>query len=340
VADPLGETRVIWDVSRIGDGGDWRLEFPDLIRFQGAFYCSFREGKIHGNHPSGRGRLIRSVDGVHWDSVALFEWTGGDVRDPRLSITADGALMLNTSIFFVSREARGGGGFYQLENSGTPGTVNETEVARQSVTWLSRDGVNWGAAQACPTGINTWRWNVTWHNGMGYSVGYAGKDERGTLYRTRDGQTWHTLRENFFPESGGNEAALIFPEENLAVCLLRRPPQGGQLVSAALGISRGPTWQEWEWRELQVDWGDGATTRRPATFGGPKLIALRDGRLVASGRNLGLLLVDIEKGVATKFANSIGSSYPGVAEHDGRLWVTSGSGDTNAVRFASFALPK
>jgi len=343
-AEPLTEREVIWDVSRIEDGDDWRIEFPDLIRFRGSWFCAFREGKIHGNHPSGRGRVIRSADGKSWESVMLFEWAGGDVRDPRFSITADGSLMINTSIFFVSSEPRPNGNFYQLDHAGTPESDDEAEVARQSVTWLSRDGVTWSAAHACPTGVNTWRWDVTWHNGMGYSVAYSGKDRPGALYRTRDGRNWRLLRDSFFPESGGSEAALAFPEDNLAVCLLRQPAVNGQVVHAVIGIGRGPSWQSWEWKELRVDWGDGeiqsSNEGAPAPFAGPKLIQLSDGRLVATGRNLGLWLVDPEKARVTKFAESLGPSYPGLAEHEGKLWVTSGSSDTKAVLLATFEVPK
>ncbi|MDA0834057.1 MAG: hypothetical protein O2955_12610 [Planctomycetota bacterium] len=221
--------RVIWDVSRIEDRDECRIEFPDLIWFRGDWYCIFREGFVHGNDDSGRARLIRSTDRTAWESVKLFEWDGGDIRDPRLSITPEGALMINASIYYVS-------------HSGTPNSEQEHEVSRQSTTWLSRDGHTWSTAHACPTGVNTWRWDVTWHRGMGYSVAYTGKDGYGALYRTRDGRNWRLLVDDFFPESGGTEAALAFPSENLAVCLLRQPStKEGKLVHAKLGIGHGPS---------------------------------------------------------------------------------------------------
>ena len=163
--------KLIWDISHVADRSETRFEFPHLVRFKGNWYCAFREGEIHGGHPTGRGRVIRSADGDHWESVAVFEWDGADVREPRLSITAENWLMVNTSINFVSREPREDGNYYQLEERGTPGSDAEELVARQSVTWLSRDGEHWSSAYSCPTGINTWRWDVAWHNGMGYSVG-------------------------------------------------------------------------------------------------------------------------------------------------------------------------
>lgn len=193
-----GESIVkIWDGTRITDRKGDRIEFPSLIRFKDHWYCAFREAKIHNNHPSGRARIIRSADGKKWETVRFLTWDCGDVREPKFSITAEGWLMINTSVYFVSREPRkkepcrlkkGAAGYtppeglkagendqyYQLEWLGT--TLNlsdndlEPNVAQQSMTWLSPDGVNWSGAYACPSGINTWLWDTTWHNGMGYSI--------------------------------------------------------------------------------------------------------------------------------------------------------------------------
>ena len=61
------------------------------------------------------------------------------------------------------------------------------------------------------------------------------------------------------------------------------------------------------------------------------LLRLSDGRFLGAGRALGpgrddghatLFWVDPEKHLLTKFAEMDGTSYPGVAEHDGMIWVT------------------
>jgi len=369
------EGRTIWDKSRMSDRA--RMELTDLIRFKGCWYCGFREGDIHMSHPSGRGRIIRSADGLSWESVALFEWDGADVREPKLSVTAEGLLMANTTVYFVSREPREGGHHYQLDAPGTPETVDEAEVARQSVTWLSRDGKNWSGAYACPSGVNSWRWEAAWHGGMGYCVGYGGKDKKGCLYRTRDGRNWRALRENLFPGGHGNEASLSFGPDG-TVCLLLRDGQprvagqrralrqsdGHEIApgqarvvhgthAPMLGAGKPPRYQEWEWREIRVDWnGDGALERVEdvfaAPFGGPKLIRLKDGRLVAAGRVLGpgrddghvtLFWVDRERAVLKRFAEFAGTSYPGVVEHEGMIWVSSCASDASAVFLAQVATP-
>ena len=37
----------IWDIARIPDREDTRMELTDLARFKGAWYCGFREAEIH-----------------------------------------------------------------------------------------------------------------------------------------------------------------------------------------------------------------------------------------------------------------------------------------------------
>ncbi|MEY4938409.1 MAG: hypothetical protein RIQ93_144 [Verrucomicrobiota bacterium] len=338
--------RKIWDLSRITDRTKSRMELTDLIRFKGQWYCGFHEGEIHGNHPAGRGRIIRSRDGERWESVALLHWDAGDVREPRLSITAEGHLMINTSVFFVSKTARADGNFYQLPRGGPdpdrPSVAPDGEpvVSRQSVTWLSVDGTNWSEAYVCASGVNTWRWDVTWHNGMGYSIGYSGKDVAGTLYRTRDGKTWRPLLEKFLPSGRGNEGSLAFGADHTAYCLLRGDPG-----SAMLGIGKAPYYQEWTWKDPLVDW-DGTGVLQPAnevirSLGGPKILRLRDGRLVGVGRASGisLFLIDPEKGTMMRFAAVAGTSYAGIAEHEGFIWVTCGEGAAAGIYLAKVKIP-
>lgn len=371
------EGKKIWDLSRIADREDQdirRLELTDLIRFKDYWYCGFHEGTIHDAHPTGRARIIRSADGEHWESVALFRWDGADVREPKLSITAEGWLMVNTSLSFVSKQPRSAKqgsrdavylphdalknlkekvSYYQLDSSATPQVDTEDQVARQSVTWLSRDGQQWSNAYTCPSGVNNWRWEVKWYRGMGYSVGYGGKDHKGTLYRTRDGMSWRPLLENFFPPQGGNEATLEFGEDHTAYCMLRdailRKKQPGPANSVAmnqvrgtclpmLGIGKAPYYTQWDWRELSVDYGpelggiQSAESLLLAPLGGPKLIRLIDGRLIVAARMLSpgrddghntLFHLDPDKALLTYIEECNGSSYPGLVEHQGELWITA-----------------
>ena len=127
--------------------------------------------------------------------------------------------------------------------AGGPDSDHEANLACcQSVTWLSSDGANWSSAYACPTGFNTWRWHTTWHNGMGYSMAYIGRDRLGTLYRTRDGKSWRVLTTECCPDGYGNEAALAFGDDDTAYCLLRSDAS----TIARLGIGKPPSGSELE----------------------------------------------------------------------------------------------
>lgn len=339
----------IWDLSRITDRKILRVELTDLVRFKGHWYCGFHEGEIHGNHPAGRARIIRSPDGAQWESVALLAWDAGDVREPRFSITAEGHLMVNTSVCFVSKQPRADGNYYQLTR-GTSGATEpplanpdgdlEASVSRQSVTWISADGLNWSQAYACPSGVNTWRWDVTWHNGMGYSIGYSGKDMAGTLYRTRDGKSWRPLLPRFFPDGQGNEGTLAFDTDNTAYCVLR-----GTSDSRMIGVGQAPYYQAWTWSDTRVDW-DGNGILRPAkdvirSLGGPKILRLSDGRFLLVGRASGISLfwVDPKHAILTRFASVAGTSYAGIVEHEGAIWVSYGEGAAAAIYLARVPLP-
>ena len=307
---------LIWDLSRLPDREKTNLEFPYLIRFKDRWYCSFREGDRHGNDSSGRARIITSVDGETWETAALFEREGGDIRDPRMSVTADGKLMLNSSVYFIGEQKK------------NP-AKREQPGKRQSVTWLSEDGTNWSGPNACPTGFDTWRWDVAWHEGFGYSVGYSGKDQKGTLYRTRDGKSWEILVENFFPGGGGTEAALAFGQDGAAYCLLR-----GGAFYGMFGKGQAPDYKHWEWHSLQIDAagngqaepGEAFGKRTGTIVGGQKLLLLSDGRLVAvtAKGGIDLFWVNPEKDLFTRFVRiTCGGSYPGIVEHEGEFWITA-----------------
>jgi hypothetical protein len=301
----LSKVERIWDESKSGLPYN---AFTDLILFRGNWYCAFREAEIHNNHDTGRARVLRSADGKTWKPVALFEWAGGDVRDPKLSITPEGQLMLNTSIFFISK----------------------TPYQRRSVTWLSSDGETWSDVFACTSGINTWRWSVTWHNGVGYSFGITGKgltpgnEAFGTLFTTGDGKIWTPLAKNVFPGDQGNETSIVFGENDIAYCLLRNGgayPGPGGYRTGHLGIAKSP-YTEWTWSDLDK------------VIGGPEMIRLKDGRLLAGVRMHGktiLAWIDPERGIMKKFlvlpsGGQGGSSYPGIVEYEGMIWISYYSG--------------
>lgn len=79
-------------VKRIWDQGEHNA-FTDLVLFQGALFCVFREGSAHVS-PDGALRILRSLDaGGTWQRVSLLTSTQADLRDGKL-IEFRGELLL------------------------------------------------------------------------------------------------------------------------------------------------------------------------------------------------------------------------------------------------------
>src|SRR5581483_1429835 len=83
--------------------------------------------------------------------VALLSETGTDLRDPKLSITPDGRLMIVA-----------GGSIY----GGT-----KTLKGRQPRVAFSGDGRQWTPCQRV-LGEGDWLWRVTWHDGRAWGAAY------------------------------------------------------------------------------------------------------------------------------------------------------------------------
>ena len=138
----------IVSVARIWDTGAHNA-FTDLIRWRDRWYCTFREGDEHVGG-DGRIRVLVSTDGEAWTSAALVGETGIDLRDPKLSITPDGRLMIVA-----------GGSVYE----------GKRYLGRQPRVTFSQDGIKWSAPQRILE-EGDWLWRVTWHDGRAYGVTY------------------------------------------------------------------------------------------------------------------------------------------------------------------------
>jgi len=265
--------------------------FTDLVRFEGRWFCVFREGKDH-NSPDGKLRVITSTDGQKWESAAVLDTKKGDLRDPKISVTPDGDLML----------------------LGVEVVQDGPRQRYQSLTWFSRDGRTWGEPH--PVGDpDFWLWRVTWHKGTAYGIGYGcGQDRSVRLYTSKDGKKFDTRVERLFDVGYPNEASIVFDGET-AYCLLRRD---GQPSSALLGVAQAP-YTKWQWKDLGV------------RVGGPHLIRLSNGKWIAAVRlydkrvRTSLCRIDLQPGRLTEFLelpSGGDTSYAGLVEYQNQLWVS------------------
>jgi hypothetical protein len=283
----LVETRRIWDQGA-------HNAFTDLVRFQDRWYCVFREGQGHVS-PDGALRVITSVDGQDWESAALITSEHSDLRDPKITVTPDGQLMMTAA------EA----------------LHDKSEHTHQSLTWFSSDGRTWSDRHEVGD-PNFWLWRVTWHEGTAYGIGYGVGPQRGELrlYTSEDGKTFQTLLEPLLEDPYPNETSIVF-DGDTAYCLLRRDPAHG-----LLGVAQ-PPYTEWEWKDVG------------AQIGGPHMLQLPDGRFIAAvrlydgGVRTSLGWIDPESGKFTealRLPSGGDTSYPGLVYHDDLLWVSYYSG--------------
>lgn len=304
VATPLSASAA--DVAKLIDvqkiwGKAPHSAFTDLVRFNDQFYVAFREANTHVvppvGQPGGDLRILRSPDGVKWTTAAVI--VGGinrDLRDAKLAVTPDNRLMMSGA----------------RADHAAPST-------RQSMTWFSVDGSDW--SEPYDVGDpNYWLWGTTWNDDQAYSIGYGpvpdGIDRwTARLYRSDDGVDFETLAPTLSSQSGLSEGSLLFRRDGTALALIRRDA-ASQI--AVIGTSEGD-FSQWSWKESNI------------SFGGPELIELPDGRIIAGGRRYdgghrtSLNFLDPQAGVLTeilRLPSSGDSSYPGMVWFDDRLWVS------------------
>jgi hypothetical protein len=286
------QTPQLLSVSKIWDAAPHNA-FTDLVRFRGEWFCVFREGRAHVS-PDGALRVIVSNDGAQWRSVALLTATNGDLRDAKITVTPGGELML----------------------SGAVALTPPAPAKHQSLAWFSKDGRRWSE----PVIIgdpNLWLWRTTWHRGRAYSVGYDTAGERFVrLYVSDDGRRFETLVTRLFDEGHPNETSIVFQPDDTALCLLRR--DGDSTATGKLG-SATPPYKNWRWQDLGV------------RIGGPHMLRLPDGRLVAAVRlydgavRTSLGWVDGVSGKFTEFLklpSGGDTSYSGLVWDQRVLWVS------------------
>ncbi|MFG1848997.1 exo-alpha-sialidase [Micromonospora carbonacea] len=313
---PVATAR-LGEVRRIGDAAGHNA-FTDLVRHQGRWLCAYREGAGHLS-ADGAIRVLASADGREWAPVARLERAATDLRDPRFVARPDGRLQLLAAAVTATdagTATTAGDGAAAGDAAGqAAGRGAGPAKAFRTLTWLSADGQRWG--EPTPVGErDIWVWQAAWHGGAMYGVGYATREPRFVrLYRSGDGLDLQPVVDTLFLGGYPNESGLVFGPDGTATCLLRRDREA---ATAQLGRAR-PPYRHWTWTDLGV------------RVGGPALLGLPDGRLVAGVRLLdggprtAVCAVDPHRGALTELLalpSGGDCGYPGLDWHDGVLRVS------------------
>ncbi len=288
--------------------------FTDLLHRRDRWYCTFRESNGHVGG-DGRVRVLESIDGRTWGPVALIAEEGIDLRDPKLSITPDGRLMIVA-----------GGSVYR-------GT--KTLMGRQPRVMFSEDGRQWTTPKRV-LDEGEWLWRVTWHEGKAYGASYStgpgdGGDWGLKLFASADGLNYDHVTRLDVP-GRPNETTLRFLPDGEMIALVRREEGNGM---AWIGTSRAP-YREWTWKPTEH------------RIGGPNFLRLPDGSLWAAGRSYPggpkTVLARMTPGSyepALILPSGGDTSYPGLVWHDGLLWISyySSHEGKSAIYLAKVKVP-
>ena len=258
---PAQAQQIGFSVEKIWDNGS-HCAFTSLIFFNGRYYCSFREGASHifdkEGKAEGKVRILSSEDGQKWESVAFVGKEGVDLRDPKLSITPDGRLLVTI-----------GGSIYR----------NRTLEGCVPHVMFSTDGKNFTLPEPAEldpklTSGRDWIWRVTWHDGVGYAVSYNKAPEGDSngnelwLLKTTDGKRYEAITKlniDGYP----NEATVRFLPNGRMAMMVRR--EAGD-ARGWWGISDAP-FTEWEWKKMGL------------RLGGQDFICIDDNRIIMCSRN-------------------------------------------------------
>lgn len=278
----LASAQQLLDQRKIWDGAPHNA-FTDAIRYKDRLYCVFREGAGHVS-PDGAIRVLSSRDGREWTDAGLIKSDAGDLRDPHLTITPRNELML------VAAAALPKGARHR----------------HQTYAWLTRDGATWTKPK--PIGEpDYWIWRVVWHKDKAYGVGYPTSPAGGParFYSSADGVRFTPLVAALPVDSSPNETGIAVLPDDTMLILVRR--EAG--TKTAVLLSSRPPYTDWKADDLGV------------RFGGPQLMLLPDGRLLAAGRlydnkqRASLAWVDREKNTLTEWLalpSGGDTSYPGL----------------------------
>ena len=307
----LVESKRIWDRAK-------NNSFTDLTRFRDQWFCCFREGIAHAGD-DGKVRVLYSPDGVEWNSAALIDEAGVDLRDPKFSIKPDGQLMIIA-----------GGSVWNQE---TKPALLKTKQPR---VMFSTDGLTWTKpAKVIEEG--QWLWRVDWHEGKAYGISYPylraqhpdpkvaeAAETNGPvppgpypwkvkLVTSTDGLNWELVTHLDVP-GRPNEATVRIRPDGEMIAMVRR--ERGNYFGW-IGSSK-PPYREWRWHETEH------------RFGGPNFIVLPDNSLISAGRSyrqpFSTVIASMDRehyDIALKLpSGGSDTGYAGMVWHKDELWVS------------------
>lgn len=211
-------TNLIWK-------GDSHAAFTSLVYYNNYLYCAFRNANQHADtngKDNGCICIIRSKDGDIWESFLRFDNQEYDLRDPQLSVTPSGKLMLLTEKVQYNE--------------------GHAKTRSTAVTFIKEDGSFTPISSIHFDTYDNWNWiwNIEWIDGVAYGFCYI---PFFGLVRSEDGINYE-LVEKIHLDGNPSEASVGKLDKNHLLAVVRRDSL------AALGIYN-LTEKQWQWKDCE-----------------------------------------------------------------------------------------
>ncbi|GAC20849.1 hypothetical protein [Paraglaciecola arctica] len=272
--------------------------FVDLCEFNQQLFCCYREAKNHISAEAGICILTLNKEGKVCN-INRLKMANVDLRDPKLSITPDGRLLL----IAYARKTN--------HNNGT--------LSVRNLCWVSQTGHSWSSHREFAA-KGGWLWRVRWQQDIAYGFAYSKKNNTIHLYSGDPRRSFHCHQPNALSlqkhnKGYPNESDLLFEDDN-AYAIVRRDADS---YSAQLGTSGYP-YKKWQWLDLGLYIG-GPVMLKIA----PK-VAIVAGRIIKKGKLVtGLMQLNLSNGKLFELGilpSAGDNSYPGLVL-DGQILYVS-----------------
>lgn len=280
--------------------------FTDLCHWKNNLYCCFREAK---DHLSGDGKIQVFTLDLKGQilSKAQFRLANTDLRDPKLSITPDGKLLLL--------------GYARQVNDD-----NKTLVT-QAVCWVSGDGQSWSSPHLMPI-KNQWLWRIRWHRDTAYGFAYHRGNQRLNLFKGDPRRSFNLHQSNVLSHRTHglgypNESDLLFQADGSAWAIVRRDADS---FTAQLGKAK-PPYKHWQWFDLGQ------------YIGGPAMLSWDENSALIAGRQWTekgaktaiwhLCLIQKKLALFDVLPSSGDTSYPGLVKTENGFMLSYYSSHTD-----------
>lgn len=279
--------------------GTSHAAFTSLVQYHDTLYCAFRNANKHvdvNGMDCGVIKIIMSSKGEKWEDYLTFTESGYDLRDPQLSVTPAGEMML------LTEKVKYENGKAVTRNSCVSFIKSKRQYTPlQSVTFDVSQ--NWN-----------WIWNVEWIDGVAYGFCYA---PFFGMVKSSDGINYD-LVDIINLQRNPSEGSIAKLNSNHYLAVVRTD---GVAYLGIYDVNEG----KWRWKDCDemiacpkvINYKNKVYIVGRSYIGGLKTSVYKFDEKTARLKNI------------FRITGGEDCSYPGIAEFNRRLYISFYKGNTN-----------